>query len=136
MVFLAPLFALFLPAFIWPIELILPYPYLVEEIAKGLLIFWIISSDETTTLKLKIVVAVGVLFSFSELVLYLFNIYLVGDLSTIFVRLALTTFLHVVTSLIIFIPGIKDRRLMVLGLILAVVIHYLFNYYIGRAVLL
>jgi hypothetical protein len=136
MVFLAPLFALFLPAFIWPIELILPYPYLVEEIAKGLLIYWIISSDETTTLKLKIVVAVGVLFSFSELVLYLFNIYLVGDISTIFVRLALTTFLHVVTSLIIFIPGIKDRRLMVLGLILAVVIHYLFNYYIGRAVLL
>lgn len=136
MSYLAPLFALILPAFVWPIELVLPYPYIIEEIAKAALIYWVAASDETTTLKVKIVVAVGVLFAFSESVMYLFNIYMVGNISTLFQRLALTTSMHVITSLVIFIPGIKHKKLIVLGAIIAGVIHYFFNYYVQRVVLL
>jgi len=135
MVLLAPLLALALPFLVWPIELFFPYPHIVEEIAKGILIYLIVASADKVN-KIAAVAVVGVLFALSESVLYLFNIYLVGTSATLLQRFAVTTGLHVVTSLVIFLPTIKSKKLIVLGVVLAGIIHYYFNFYIKTSVLL
>ena len=127
---LAPLFALIAPFLVWPIEFLLPYPHIVEEIAKGFLIYLVLDIKKTSD-KILTALAVGLLFSFSETVLYLFNIFAVGDLSILFKRMAYTIPLHLITVLIILFPALKDKRLLVVGIILAGVLHYLYNKYLA-----
>jgi len=123
-----PLFAVIAPFLVWPIELIFPYPHIVEELAKAVLIFFVAKDDNSSkTTKVKSAIFIGLLFAFSEDVLYLFNIALVGSLETFFERLLLTTFLHVVTSLLILFPILKSHKLLPFGIALAMVLHYLFN---------
>lgn len=124
---LVPLYALILPFLLWPIELFLPYPHIIEEIAKGLIIFFVIKGKGSFSKKLFLSVLVGLLFTASESVLYLFNIYALGNLSTLLSRFLLTGSLHVITSLAIFLSAVKEKRLIILGVIAAIIIHYYFN---------
>jgi RsiW-degrading membrane proteinase PrsW (M82 family) len=126
---LTPLFALIAPFVVWPIELILPYPHIIEELAKAVLVFTLLDLPERLT-KIKLAILIGVLFAFSESVLYLFNIQLVGDVQTYFVRLLVTVPLHVITTLIILLPALKNKKLIIVGVIFASLIHYFFNLYI------
>jgi len=131
MSYLAPLFSLILPFILWPVEQVLPYPYIVEEIAKGALVYLVLENPSRAS-KVKAAVAIGILYAFSESVLYLFNIFAVGSLSTFLERLAITIPLHIITVLIILFPALKDKRLIVVGVILAGAIHYLFNFEIAK----
>ena len=127
---LAPLFALIAPFIVWPIEFILPYPHVVEEIVKGFLVYLILDVKETSV-KIKTAIAVGILFSLSETVLYVFNFYTVGYLPFFFKRLLYTIPLHTITMLVILFPALKDKRLIVVGVILAGVLHFLYNKFIA-----
>jgi hypothetical protein len=129
--FLAPLFSLILPFILWPIEQALPYPYIIEEIAKGSLTYWVLKNPRRAS-RIKAAIAIGALYAFSESVLYIFNIFAVGNLSTLFQRLAITIPLHIITTLVILLPALKDKRLIVVGVILAGIIHYLFNFEIAK----
>ncbi len=126
---LTPLLALIAPFIVWPIELILPYPHIIEELAKAVLVFTLLNLPKHLT-KIKLAILIGVLFAFSESVLYLFNIQLVGDVQTYFVRLLITVPLHVITTLIILLPALKNKKLIIVGVIFASLVHYLFNLYI------
>ena len=121
-----------LPFILWPIELILPYPYLVEEIAKVILVFLIIRTTSKSKDRIQLVLFAGLLFSISESVMYLFNIYQIGSIETLFLRLILTIPLHVGTMLIFLFFGIKRKELTFLGLLLAIPIHYYFNILVSR----
>ena len=128
---LIPLYAIILPFVVWPIEVyLLPYPFFVEEIAKGFLIYFVASKKLNFSKKLYLVLSVGILFTLSESILYLFNIYYARDFSLFFQRLLLTGALHVATSLIILFSALKKRYLIVLGLLAAIAVHYLYNLYI------
>ena len=127
---LLPLFASIVPFLLWPIELLLPFPYIIEEVAKSTLIFPLLKLSNNTA-KIKLTILIGVIFAVSEAVLYLFNIYLVGDIKTFALRLIITVPLHVLTSLSILAPALLNRRLIVLGLISAIVLHYIFNLFIA-----
>lgn len=128
---LIPLYATILPFVIWPIEVyLLPYPFFVEEIAKGILIFFIASKKIKVSKKAYLVLAVGILFTLSESILYLFNIYYARDLSIFSERLLTTGFLHILTSFVIFFFARKNKYLGILGLIFAIIVHYLYNMYI------
>jgi RsiW-degrading membrane proteinase PrsW (M82 family) len=122
-----PLFSLILPFILWPIEYIFPYPFLIEEVAKYLVVLYILQIVKDDRLKVKVAIASGVFFALSETVIYIFNIQLVGSVETIILRLVLTIPLHVLTYLLILIPGMKDSRLAILGVIVAIILHYLFN---------
>ena len=124
---LIPLFSAMAPFLLWPIELVLPYPHIIEEAPKTVIVFSLISSNVKTQEKIKIAIIAGIMFSISETVLYLFNIMLVGDLTTIFTRILLTVPLHIITMLIILASALYDKRLIIFGVIAAVLIHYLFN---------
>lgn len=122
---LIPLFAVITPFILWPIEILAPYPYIIEEIAMTLLLLPVLKENRTAQVKTAIII--GVLFSVSEAVLYLFNIFLVGDIQTFFVRILVTAPLHVLTPIIILLPTFINKRLLMVGFILAVVVHYFFN---------
>ena len=126
---LTPLLALIAPFVVWPIELILPYPHVVEELVKAFLVYTLLDLPDRLT-KIKLAILIGVLFAFSESVLFLFNIQMVGNIQTYFVRLLVTIPLHVVTTLIILLPALKNKKLIIVGVILASLVHYFFNYYI------
>lgn len=123
---LIPLIAAIVPFIIWPIEFFLPYPYIIEEIVKGILIAFVIDLPSRNT-QVKIVLASAVIFTFSETVLYIFNISLVGDISTLLTRFILTLTLHGLTMLIILISSFKSRLLIPIGIAIAVITHYFYN---------
>ena len=122
---LIPLFAVIAPFILWPIEILAPYPYIFEEIAMMLLLIPVLGKARATQVKTAVII--GVLFSVSEAVLYLFNISLVGDIRTFFIRILLTTSLHVLTPIIILIPTFKNKKLIIVGFMLAIAVHYFFN---------
>ncbi len=126
---LTPLLALIAPFVVWPIELLLPYPHIIEELAKAVLVFTLLNLPDRLT-KIKLAILIGVLFAFSESVLYLFNIQLVGNIQTYFIRFLVTIPLHTITTLIILLPALKNKKLIIIGVVFASLIHYLFNLYI------
>lgn len=125
MAHLVPLFAAITPMILWPIETFLPYPHIVEELAKALLIFFILGEKKSTQIKLAIII--GAVFALSEGVLYIFNIYLVGDILTLLQRFLFTVPLHVGTTLIILFFARLFKWGIILGFISAAVVHFLFN---------
>ena len=122
---LVPLFAAITPFILWPIEIILPYPYIVEEISKAILIFFLLKLPNRE--KILGTIMIGFLFSFSETVLYLFNVFSVGSLQTLLLRFIFTTPMHILTSLIILSSALINKNLIVLGVIIAALVHYIFN---------
>ncbi len=127
---LIPLFAAIAPFIVWTVELFFPYPYIVEELFKALLIYFVLKSEANRATKIKLTIIAGILFAFSETVLYIFNLLLVGNLNLLFERLLITTSLHVLTSLAILIPAMYNKKLIVVGIVLAMIIHYYFNIFI------
>ena len=81
MIFASPLLAAIGPFLLWPIELFLPYPFVLEEIFKGVLVYLILGSGVRRTQE-KLIILSALLFSFSESVMYIINIFLVGNTNT------------------------------------------------------
>lgn len=122
---LSPFMALIAPFLVWPIEQMIPVPYLVEELVKAVLIFTILDLPEKAK-QIQLALLFGLLFSFSEAVLYSFNFYLLS-FNFIVVRLLFTTALHVTTMVVMMSLSIINKKLLVVGIMLAVFIHYLYN---------
>ncbi len=126
-----PLFAAIAPFIVWPIEIFFPYPHIVEELAKALLIFFLLLRPSSNTKKISGVFLIGFIFAFSETVLYLFNILPLGNPQILLLRFLLTIPMHILTSYVILISAMIDKRLIFLGIILAAFIHYFFNIYVA-----
>ena len=125
--YVTPLYGLIAPFILWPIEYYFPQPFIFEEIVKGIIIYFIVKEDTSRKSKITQALLFGFLFSLSETVLYLFNIYQMGNINTLFVRFILTTPLHMLTCLIIVLLGMKNKWLMIVGVILTGFIHLIFN---------
>ncbi len=121
-----PLVGLIIPFFCWAIEVLLPYPYIIEELGKAIFIFFAWKFPLKLT-KIKLTILMAVFFSFSEGVFYLFRFSFSGSLLFFSLRLLLTTLLHTTTSLVILLPTLKSKKLILISLPLAMIIHYLYN---------
>lgn len=119
---LAPLLALAAPFLLWPVELYLPYPYVLEELVKAGLV-WLVIRDKHHQPQLLIAIAIGAAFAFSESVLYIFNFNPW--------RVVLAPLLHITTTLIIYFSYRINRKLLFLGVLLAGLVHFLYNAGIG-----
>ncbi len=133
MPFLIPLVAAIAPFLIWPIEIFFPYPHVIEEMTKALLIFFLLKSTDNRQ-KIYGAILVGFLFAFSENVLYMLNIFSAGNPQELILRFVLTMPMHIVTSVVILSLSLIDKRLIFLGIILAGFIHYFFNIYVSSLV--
>lgn len=129
---LIPLYALFAPIILWPVEIIFPYPFIVEEIAKGALILFATGKEYDRKKTVITFLIAGVVFALSETVLYVINLGYAGGVSYLLVRFILTSLLHSLTFLIILLPTLKNRKLLFPGLLFAILLHYLYNRFIGN----
>ncbi len=127
-VILALLIAISSPLFLLPLEKILPFPYIIEESVKLVIVGIIIKAENETKNNFLIwVILAGILFAISESIFYLVNIFIVGDLMLFPKRLLFTGILHVGTILLFYVFVKKGRLWAVAGFIGAIFIHYLYN---------
>lgn len=121
------LLSLFAPFIIWPVEQFFPRPHIVEELAKALILLPFVGSEFSKKKKLALALLAGVLFGFSESIFYIGNILTEGNPGTYLTRLLLTIPLHGFTYLVIAGSGAINKKLMIAGFLISVVIHYYFN---------
>ena len=123
-----PLFALILPLILIPIEKILPYPHIIEELAKLVLVLMIYQKEKQLNKLLSFfVILSGILFTLSESIFYLINIFNLGNLTIFPTRLLLTGTMHVSTLMIIYLIGRKNNVSLLMSLFFSIIIHYQYN---------
>ncbi|KKW03845.1 MAG: hypothetical protein UY37_C0004G0138 [Candidatus Beckwithbacteria bacterium GW2011_GWC2_49_11] len=105
-----------LPMILWFVERLLPFPAVVEEAAKALVV---VRADSRRQAFFW-----GLIFGLSEAFLFLVNANLLADLSGFWRRLALTVPMHGVTAGLIMLWG---KRYWWLGLPVAMLTHAWFN---------
>ena len=117
---------LIVPIILMPIEKIAPYPFVFEEILKAVLVLLILNFSKHQK-QLVLIIAITFLFALSENIFYSTNFITNGILYNFWQRFILTTTLHILTALIIFIPSQKKIELITPVTILAMIIHYFYN---------
>jgi len=127
---LAAILALAAPWFAWPLEIFFPQPAVIEELLKAGILAVTLSETPTLTHRLQLAAITGGLFAFSESIFYLVNYLALGVPDLFFTRLIYTGPLHLITTLLIALPA-STRPKLLIGLPLAVVVHYLANLYLS-----
>lgn len=118
---------LILPLVLIPIVQLTGYSEVIEEIAKVLIIFFLVLKLSTLKQKIWAGVLFGFLFGLSESLLYLNNIFQLGDFSVFWQRILLTVPMHVITVLIMILFAFKNKKWIVLGLACSIILHLGFN---------
>lgn len=129
MAFLVCLVALISPLVLMPIEGIAPYPFVIEEIVKAIFIFIIIKTCKRHNQLATVLLAVF-LFALSENIFYSSNFITYGIFYSFWKRFLITTGLHLLTALIIFLPSQKRINLIVPATLLAIAVHYYYNQFV------
>ncbi len=127
---LLPISALIAPFVLWPLELFLPYPYIIEELLKAVGVLLLLSLPSRKS-QFLLALLVGGLFSLSESILYVFNLLLVGTIHTVFLRLVCTSFLHIGTLILMLSFSTINKRLLFIGVLLSIFIHFWYNQLVG-----
>lgn len=125
-IFLVCLASLILPLIFIPVEKIIPYPYVIEEITKAILILTILKASKHQN-QLTLTLIVAFLFALSENIFYSTNFIADGTLYNFWQRFLLTTSLHILTAIIILLPSQRKFSLIFPATLLAIITHYLYN---------
>lgn len=133
MAILGLLLALASPLLLLPIEKFLPYPHFIEEAVKLVIVVMMTKAEKEVKKDLAVwVFMAGFLFAMSESILYLTNIFALGNYMLFPKRLILTGGLHTGTVMLMYLLGRKSYLGLGLGFIGAVLIHYFFNLWVVR----
>jgi hypothetical protein len=115
------LLCLFAPLPLWLIEQLLPFPFVIEELFKYVIVKFAPSQKD-----FRFPLIAGILFSLSESILYLINFFQLGNFELFPYRIMLTTLLHTTTFCLLY--NFRSSRLFsIMSLLLAIIIHYLYN---------
>ena len=123
--------ALLFPWVLLLVVLYLGHSIVWEECAKALLVFFVISKSTTNKWSYLSSALVGLTFGVSETMLYAGQLIQSGQWSVIVERFLITVPMHTATAVVLALVCKKDRRLLPLGLLLALGIHWLFNRVVG-----
>lgn len=115
------------PFILWPIEMLAPYPHILEEFFKLALVLIILNGRGPAFRKITLGLTSGVLFALSETFLYFLNIFQANQFNLFAQRLIFTIPLHVATMILMILPALRKRELVLVGFLLAVALHYFFN---------
>src|SRR3989338_9590204 len=116
-----------LPALLIPVVKFTGYSEIVEEIAKALVVLFLILKIPGHRAQIFTGAAFGFLFGISENFLYLNQIFQFGDFSIFWQRFLWTVPMHFTTVLVMTLAGMGKKWFLILGLIGAVILHMLFN---------
>lgn len=119
--------ALFVPFLLVFVEVVFPFPFIVEELVKLIMIMILVRRVGAENLTIVGVAMIGLIFGLSETVFYITDAFLLGSSSAIVIRLFVTVPMHILTVIIMFIIGRKKKIWWVVGYVVAVIIHYTFN---------
>lgn len=116
-------------------ETILPWPWLVEELVKAAVIFFLILPMSCATHRLIGTLAFALMFALSENIFYFLNFINNNELGIYWQRFVWPLAMHLLTSLVILASVWKNKNWWLVGLLLAMAIHYLYNarlvFYLG-----
>lgn len=130
----AVLAGLILPAILIPIVQFTGYSEVLEEAAKTLIVLFVILNMPSHKSQILAGIGFGFLFGLSENILYLNQIFQLGDLSVFAERFLWTAPMHVITVLVILFSGLAGKKFLVLGFVGAVILHAMFNFLAAGAV--
>lgn len=122
-------FIIVLPFILWKVEMVLPYPEVIEELVKLAIVMMILRKVGNGGWYW--VLAAGALLGLSESFLYLINVNFYGNIQVLWARLFLTVPMHILTISVIYRLGKYGRFGLIVGFILAIFIHYGFNVIVG-----
>ncbi len=134
-VYLTLVAALIAPIMLIPIEYFLPYPHVVEEFVKLLIVLIYVRGIVKRHSSIIIIALLGGLFALSENVLYTLNFLQTGSLNVFLLRIGATTVLHIFTMICMYVSGKKWMYGYFFGFALAVLIHYFYNSTVATAIL-
>ncbi|MBU0648537.1 PrsW family intramembrane metalloprotease [Patescibacteria group bacterium] len=123
---------LILPLILMPIVKIVDYSEIIEEIAKALVVFFLIIKLPGLKQKIWLGILFGFFFGLSESIFYLNNIFQLGDLGVFWQRFLLTVPMHVMTVLVVLWFGLKNKKWIILGMMIAIIFHLTFNMILGN----
>ncbi|MDP3882654.1 MAG: PrsW family glutamic-type intramembrane protease [Candidatus Staskawiczbacteria bacterium] len=120
-------FGLILPMILIFVVHFTGYSEIFEEIVKMLVILFLVL--KLPDFKLQIIGAVifGFLFGLSESMLYLNNIFQIGDFSVFWQRFLFAVPMHIITVLVILFSGKMGKKFIIFGLAISIILHLLFN---------
>lgn len=121
---------LILPLILVLIVKLTGFSEIFEEICKAVIVLFLILRFNNFWQKIIAGVLFGFLFSLSESLLYLNNIFQVGDFYIFWQRFFLATPMHIVTVLVILFFGMKSKKYIIPGTLVAIIIHLVFNYFV------
>lgn len=128
-----PILSMFGPFALWPLETLLGFPIVLEEMFKLFLVF--LALKTTAYNRLGRLLRLGLVFGVSESFLFLFNANMMGGLSAWSLRLWLTVPMHMLTLVPMYLGNKASLAAagrgwigLVGGFVVAVLIHYGFNW--------
>lgn len=125
---IALLISLSAPLLLLPVEKVLPYPFVIEELLKLIIVVLIYKSAKDTRVDLsKWVIIAAIFLTISESIFYLVNIFVLGNISLFPQRLFLTGALHLGTFLLLYWVIRKNHYWLAGGITISMLIHYLYN---------
>lgn len=124
---LALVAGLVLPMILIPVARLVGYSEVVEEVAKTLVVLFLVMRLPTHKWQIIAALSFGVLFGVSENFLYLNQIFQLGDFSVFWQRFLWTVPMHMMTVLVILLARLSHRWFWIFGLIAAITMHALFN---------
>jgi len=119
------------PFFIIPIVKIVGYSEVIEEILKALVVVFVLNNFKPLPKRIKNVTLFILSFGLSESLLYLNYACQLGNIDIFWQRIVLTIPMHIVTALIILFSALKNKKTIILGIIVSLVIHLSFNFLVS-----
>ena len=123
----AGLAGLLLPALLILLIKFAGYSEIIEEIAKALVVLFLILKLPTHKMQILMGIGFGFLFGVSENFLYLNQIFQLGDFSVFWQRFLWTVPMHIITVLVMVFAGLAKKWFLIFGLAGAIILHALFN---------
>lgn len=118
---------LVLPVFLIPVVKFFGHTEIIEEIAKALIVLFLILKLPTNKIKILYGFFFGLLFGLSESIFYFNNIFELGNFSVLGQRFLWTIPMHIITVLLMVLTGLIKKGYLIFGFIGALILHALFN---------
>ena len=119
-----------LPIILIPIIKFTGHSEVVEEIAKVLVVLFLILKLPTLKLQIFGGISFGLFFGLSENIFYLNNIFQGGDLNVFWQKILWTIPMHIITILLILFSTKFGKKFIFVGFAVALILHILFNSFI------
>lgn len=122
---------LILPMILIPIvQLFSIHSEIIEEIAKALIILFLVIKIKGVKIEYLGALIFGLMFGISENFLYLSNFMQNSNINLFWERFLFTIPMHIITSILILFFIRINKKAIILGILLSIVLHLSFNMYV------